>query len=156
MDVFGIDKDKISFKWIGRNTEKGKAENTGYSALNNAVLFFNANPDMTSAPIVMLYDSDTNKGSNDAKNIHIRTMQVNTTNSTYKKGVENLLNIPNDFNIDDFYSIKKETDDYSAISTIRSLDKMKLCNYICSLDNESLKLILENINLEIQKILSIK
>ncbi len=155
LDVFGIDKDKISFKWIGRNTEKGKAENTGDSALNSAVLFFKANPDMATSPIVMLYDCDTNKGSNDENNIHIRTMQSNAQNSTYRKGVENLLNLPNNFNKNDFYSISEKTDEYSAISTIKSLDKMNLCNYICSLGEAELKLILENINSEIQKILLI-
>lgn len=155
MDVFGIDKDRISFKWIGRNTEKGKAENTGDSALNNAVLFFKANPDMATSPIVMLYDCDTKKGSNDENNIHIRTMQENAKNSTYKKGVENLLNLTIDFNKNDFYSIKEKTDDYGAISTVQSLDKMKLCNYICSLDNAILKPILNNLYIEIQKLVSI-
>ena len=156
MDVFGIDKDKISFKWIGRNTEKGKAENTGDSALNNAVLFFKANPDMATSPIVMLYDCDTKKGCNDENNIHIRTMQENAKNSTYKKGVENLLNLPNDFNKNDFYSIKGKTDDYGATTTYQSLDKMRLCDYFCSLDDDKLKLILENINSEIQRILLIQ
>lgn len=110
---------------------------------------------MATSPIVMLYDCDTNKGSNDENNIHIRTMQSNAQNSTYRKGVENLLNLPNNFNKNDFYSISEKTDEYSAISTIKSLDKMNLCNYICSLGEAELKLILENINSEIQKILLI-
>lgn len=83
-------------------------------------------------------------------------MSSNLTNTTYKKGVENLLNLPEDFDKENFYSTKEKTDDYGAITKTQSLDKMKLCNYICSLDNETLKHILENINLEIQKILSIK
>lgn len=156
IDVFGIDKDKISFKWIGRNTEKGKAENTGDCALNNAVSFFKANPEMALAPIVMLYDCDTNKGSEDCNNLYIRTMSANSSNTIYKRGIENLLVLPSDFNKDEFYSTKEIENNYGGITIIKSLNKMKLCEYICSLDNESLKLILENINLEIQKILSIK
>ncbi len=61
MEVFGVDKDMISFKWIGQNIGKGKVENTGDTALNNAVKFFKANPSMAVAPIVMLYDCDTKK-----------------------------------------------------------------------------------------------
>lgn len=155
MDVFRIDKDKISFKWIGRNTNNGGPENTGDKALNSAVLFFKANPEMALTPIVILYDCDTNRGFEDDHNIHIRTMSSNPANPIYKKGVENLLILPDDFNKNDFYSTKEKTDDYGAITTSQSLDKMKLCDYICSLDNEKLEVILENLNLEIKKLLPI-
>lgn len=42
MEVFGIDSDKISFNWIGHYSggDKGKPENTGDKALNNAASFF--------------------------------------------------------------------------------------------------------------------
>jgi hypothetical protein len=153
MDIFGINKDKISFNWIGRNTDKGKSENTGAGALNNAVLFFKANPQITSASIVMLYDCDTNKGNEDCKNLYIRTMSANSSNTIYKKGVENLLVLPSDFNKDEFYSTKEREDDYGAITTTKSLNKMKLCDFICSLDNDRLKKILINIHSEILKLL---
>lgn len=156
MDVFGIDKEKISFNWIGRNTEKGKSENTGVGALNNAVLFFKANSQITPAPIIMLYDCDTNKGSEDWQNLHIRTMTENSTNTTYKKGVENLLMLPAGFNKDNYYSTKEKEDDYGAVTITKSLDKMKLCNYICSLDDNVLKNILANIYVEISKLLLTK
>ncbi|MBQ1732818.1 MAG: hypothetical protein II037_11480, partial [Bacteroidales bacterium] len=86
----------------------------------------------------------------------IRTMSANSSNTIYKRGIENLLVLPSDFNKDEFYSTKEIENNYGGITIIKSLNKMKLCEYICSLDNESLKLILENINLEIQKILSFK
>lgn len=153
MDIFGINKDKISFNWIGRNTDKGKSENTGAGALNNAVLFFKANPQITSASIVMLYDCDTNKGSEDCKNLYIRTMKANSSNTIYKRGVENLLELPSYFNKEEFYSTKEKEDDYGGITTTKSLNKMKLCEYICSLDNDKLKNILINIHSEISKLL---
>lgn len=156
MDVFGIDKEKISFKWIGRNTEKGKSENTGVGALNNAVLFFKANSQITSAPIIMLYDCDTNKGSEDSQNLHIRTMTENSANTIYKKGVENLLILPKDFNKDKYYSSKEKEDDYGAVTITKSLDKMKLCDDICSFDDNALKNMLANIYVEIRKLLLIK
>jgi ABC-type cobalamin/Fe3+-siderophores transport system ATPase subunit len=156
MDVFGIDKEKISFKWIGRNTEKGKSENTGVGALNNAVLFFKANSQITSAPIIMLYDCDTNKGSEDCQNLHIRTMTENSANTIYKKGVENLLILPTDFNKEKYYSSKEKEDDYGAVTITKSLNKMKLCDDICSLDDNVLKNLLANIYEEIRKLLLIK
>ena len=156
MDVFGIDKEKISFKWIGRNTEKGKSENTGVGALNNAVLFFKANSQITSAPIIMLYDCDTNKGSEDCQNLHIRTMTENSANTIYKKGVENLLILPKDFNKDKYYSSKEKEDDYGAVTITKSLDKMKLCDDICSFDDNALKNMLAKIYVEISKLLLIK
>lgn len=156
MDVFGIDKEKISFKWIGRNTEKGKSENTGVSALNNAVLFFKANSQITSTPIIMLYDCDTNKGSEDCQNLHIRTMTENSANTTYKKGIENLLMLPVGFNKDKYYSSKEKEDGYGAVTITRSLDKMKLCNDICSLSDNALKNVFANIYTEINKLLILK
>jgi ABC-type cobalamin/Fe3+-siderophores transport system ATPase subunit len=156
MDVFGIDKDKISFKWIGRNTEKGKAENTGDSALNNAVLFFKANPSMAIAPLVMFYDCDTNKPVEDDNDLHIRTMNRNDQNTLYKKGVENLLVLPDDFEKDQFYSTKETTNDYGCFTKIQTFDKMKLCDYLCSLENDKLQQIFANLNTEIQQLLSIK
>lgn len=155
MDVFGVDKDKISFKWIGRNNPQGGTDNSGDRALNSAVSFFKANPSMAIAPIVMFYDCDTNKPVEDDNNLHIRTMNRNNQNSLYKKGVENLLILPTDFAKDQFYSTKEITDDYGGIASKQSLDKMKLCDYFCSLGDDELKTILGNLNSEIQKLLLI-
>ena len=155
MDVFDIDKRKISFRWIGRNTEKGGPENTGDKALNHAVSFFKANHEMTSSSIVMLFDCDTNRGSDNDKNVHVRTMTKNPKNTIFKKGVENLLILPIDFDYDNYCSVQEKRDDYGFVSTIRTLDKMKLCEHICSLDNLQLKEMLNNINTEIQKLLLI-
>ncbi len=155
MDVFGVDKDKISFKWIGRNNPQGGTDNSGDRALNSAVSFFKANPSMAIAPIVMFYDCDTNKPVEDDNNLHIRTMNRNDQNTLYKKGVENLLILPTDFAKDQFYSTKEITDDYGGITSKQSLDKMKLCDYLCSLENNKLQQIFSNLYSEIQKLLLI-
>jgi len=155
MDVFGVDKDKISFKWIGRNNPQGGTDNSGDRALNSAVSFFKANPSMAIAPIVMFYDCDTNKPVEDDNNLHIRTMNRNDQNTLYKKGVENLLILPTDFAKDQFYSTKERPDDYGGFTKTQSLDKMKLCDYLCSLENDKLQQIFSNLNSEIQKLLLI-
>lgn len=153
MDAYGLAEKTIIFQWIGHN-KNGSAENTGSSALNNAVKFIMANPCIKQSPIVMLYDCDTHKGSEDYGNLHIRTMDENITNSRFRKGVENLLVLPEEFNYENFYSKKENVDGYG--STNWSLDKMKLCNYICSLETDLAKPVLKNIYSEIEKILGIK
>ena len=155
MAVYGIDNSLIAFHWIGRKNN-GKAENTGSSALNDAVKFFKANQSMIRTPIVMLYDCDTNKGSEDNGDLHIRTMTQNNSNNTYKKGVENLLDLPKEFEFEKYYSRHEKYDDYGAISVNQTLDKMKLCDDICSFDNDFAKFVLKNINTEIEKILVIQ
>lgn len=123
----GIDYD---FKWIGRYNGK-KAENTGDTALNNFYNFALANPSSIPNKVILLYDSDTKKPSSNDGNIYVRMMPINNANSLYKKGVENLLCLPENFNKDEFYSEQNKIDDYGAENIIRTLDKTKLCDFIC-------------------------
>lgn len=156
MEVYGFDQNIINFSWIGRNVKKGQSENTGDKALNSAALFFRANPHMIQSHIVLLYDCDTNKPEEDTDRLHLRKMQNQQENSLYKIGIENLLILPEDFNKSTFYLESTQTDNYGATSIIKTLDKTKLCNYICSLGDEELKTIFSNIKKEIDRILLIK
>jgi predicted ATPase len=141
----------INFKWIGRINEKGNAENTGDTALNQAKTFFLANPQEVKNKIVLLYDNDTNKPEEDFEDLFIRRMRKNNENTTYKIGVENLLKI--DFDVQRFYKENIQTDNYGAKSTICKLDKTALCNYICNdLDKKTQKEILKNVINEIKRI----
>ena len=83
-------------------------------------------------------------------------MTENSANTIYKKGVENLLILPKDFNKDKYYSSKEKEDDYGAVTITKSLDKMKLCDDICSFDDNALKNMLAKIYVEISKLLLIK
>ena len=156
MEVYGFDRDSIKFNWIGRNVKKGQAENTGDKALNHAASFFKSNPHIIKSNIVLLYDCDTDKPEEDVDKLHIRKMQKNEANSLYKIGVENLLNLPTDFNGEPFYSLSTKLDDYSAKSEIRTLDKTNLCEHICTLPKDQLKDIFANIKIEIEKINAIR
>lgn len=156
LDIFGYDKSKILFKWIGRKTEKSKNENTGNSGLNNAALFFKSNMQEAKSPVILLYDCDTNKQEEDDRNLHIRKMNKNEENKRYKRGVENLLRLQDNFNYEEYYKEESKIDDYGAISNIFKLDKTYLCNYICSLSDENLKEIFANLKSEIEKLLLIK
>lgn len=152
MEVFGIDSNKIAFKWIGHYAggNKGKAENTGDSALNSAALFFKANPYMIqTSKVYLLYDCDTKKPYEHQGNLYIRSMKRNERATKYQKGVENLLDLPTDFDYNRFYIVSKITNDYGGEVITSSLDKCELANYLTSLPNERLTPILKNIKTEI-------
>lgn len=154
LEVFNKTHLPIEFKWIGRINEKGNAENTGDTALNQAKTFFTANMEQIKSKIVLFYDSDTNKPEEDIENLSIRKMKVNDENLTFKIGVENLLTIDQNIDAPSFYKQRIKTDDYGAESILRELDKTKLCTFICdSLDLEKQKLVLKKIENEIDRLL---
>lgn len=130
IEIFRIADVDYDIKWIGRYNGK-KAENTGDTALNNFYNFALANPSSVPNKVILLYDSDTKKPSLNHGNIYVRTMPTNDSNILYKKGVENLLCLPANFNKDEYYAVQNKTDDYGAENVIRTLDKTKLCDFIC-------------------------
>ena len=155
IEVFGFNQNDIAFKWMGRNIEKGKNENTGDKALNNAAQFFKANKQMIHNPIILLYDCDTNKPAEDEGMLHIRKMEENKGNIQYEIGVENLLCLPKDFEYNKYYSYSDRKDEYGAVTRVCQLDKTLLCDDICSYENIQLTEILKNLKVEIDKIIAI-
>lgn len=124
---------KYSFKWIGAYSgAKGRAINSGDSALNSLLSFLKANRGVITSRIVLLYDSDTSKVEESFDNVAVLTIPYNHDNTLYKKGIENLLSLPSEYNKDEFYVEKESgTDEYGAPKKVFRLDKTKLCNYIC-------------------------
>jgi predicted ATPase len=154
LHIFNKTNLLLEFKWIGRINEKGNVENTGDTALNQAKTFFTANMEQIKSKIMLFYDNDTNKPEEDISNLSIRKMKVNNENLTFKIGVENLLTIDQNIDVQSFYKQRTKTDDYGAESIIRELDKTKLCSFICdSLDLEKQKLVLKKIENEIDRLL---
>ena len=152
LEIFQKSHLKLEFKWIGRINNKGNAENTGDTALNQAKTFFTANMEQIKSKVILLYDCDTNKPDEEIENLFIRKMKLNSENLTFKIDVENLLTINQNINIPDFYKEKIKKDNYGAESIIRELDKTKLCAFICDdLELEQQKLILKNLEYEIDK-----
>ncbi len=109
---------------------------------------------MAKGKVILFYDNDTNKPEEDIYNLLIRKMTKNNTNTVFKIGVENLLNIPETFDRTSFYKEKTRHDDYGAESIIRELNKMALCNHICDeLEIEQQKEFLGNLKTEIDRLL---
>jgi len=155
LELFYPSNKDIVFKWIGRKIAKDKAENTGDKALNSARSLFLAHPQFIKNKVILLYDCDTNKPEENHSKLFVRSMIRNTANTLYKKGSENLLVLASDFDPQLYYSTITKQDEYGAESTIRNLDKTKLCDHLCGLEENALKPILINFKTEIDKIISI-
>lgn len=124
--------DNLDIKWVGRLNASGNAEFTGDKALNQTAAFLKSNPNLISRPVILLYDSDTNKPEENHDNLFIRRMDLITENSLIKKGVENLLNIPDRFDFSPFHDAKEKVDDYGVPSIHRTLNKNRLCDHLIS------------------------
>lgn len=156
VEVFGYDANKISFNWIGHyiGGNKGKAENTGDTALNSAAAFLRANPMMMQlCKVYLLYDCDTNKPSSQDGNLYIGAMAKNDHATNYQIGVENLLVLPADFDYSKFYSTSSQKNKYGGVNMITNLDKTALSQYIIGLPESELEGIFINLRNEIETIL---
>lgn len=145
-------KGKVNFEvnWIGNYNQNGGAINTGCTGLNNLLKVLEANPNLFNNKIGLLYDCDTNKKAEKNELYFIYTLSSNDKN-VYKIGIENQLTLPKSFDYNNFIAKKVKSDDYGVESTISSLDKTKLCDYICSSNDVentliNLKKIIEDIN----------
>lgn len=122
--------ESIDIEWVGTYTGKGNGTlNSGDSGLNNTYKVFKANPSMLKAKLMLLYDCDTNKEDKIDGNIVIRRIKKNEENKICKKGIENLL--PDIVFEEKFYNTISTTDDYGAKSSHSTLEKVKLCEYLC-------------------------
>lgn len=131
--IFQTNHLDAEIQWIGTTDSKGSPFFTGDTALNQTYSFYKSNPSQLNhrERIMLLYDSDTNKVSEDLGNLCVRVMPRNTDNSIFKKGIENLLVLPDDIDMNAFYQELTKVDDYGAKTTAQKLDKMKLCKWIC-------------------------
>lgn len=140
----------FEIKWVGRIDEKGSTQFSGDTALNHLHGFFLANPGFVKAPIILLYDSDTSKQPNRKNDLIVEVLPLQE-GKRYMRGIENLLNLPEQFNYDRFYSRTNKIDEYGAESTIVKLDKKALCSYLCADANRTVFLDLFNYILSVKQ-----
>ena len=69
------------------------------------------------------------------------------------KGIENALELDN-IDISTFYEEHIKHGDYGNVVTTKESDKMKMCDHICDLDNDSQKKILSNLKPIIERIVT--
>lgn len=145
LNVFNINPP-FQFKWIGY-MENEQERNTGKDALNKAFDFLVAsNPDCIN---VCLFDCDTNKTQKNVGKTFLRALRTYENSKGMKKGIENAL-ILDDIDINDsFYNAKEKIGDYGDVSMIRAFDKMAFCEYLCAMDDNTLKVVFANLHREI-------
>lgn len=152
IEVFGYKDIPFEFKWIGHLDENDKEVNTGESALSKAFQYLITHN--TGGKKVLLFDCDTNKEEIDDNDVYIRTITKFNNKKYINKGIENAL-ILDDIDLSSYYSTKKKYGDYGEENTIKSFEKMKLCNYICGENNLNLNVIFDNLKHEIDKLINI-
>ncbi|POO56266.1 AAA family ATPase [Agrobacterium rosae] len=128
-------KGNVEFRWIGSTDPKsGQGFHTGKTALDHTRNLIMSKPDVLKRRILLLYDNDSNKMSEDHEGLWIRAIPTNGANSKIRNGIENLL--PENCITDDMYDETTKDKGNGTITTVRSVDKMKLCEAVCLTPNK--------------------
>jgi hypothetical protein len=120
--------ENVVFDWIGTK-EGGAAKNGGYGSLDNAVKLFKSNPNLVSVPLALIYDCDKPGKDHSQKNLLVISLPRNADNTIRSGGIENLL--PPDVFEAQFYVTSTSKNASDDEITIKKLNKVVLCNYIC-------------------------
>jgi energy-coupling factor transporter ATP-binding protein EcfA2 len=122
--------DTVEFQWVGAKQEVGgQAFNTGKSALNAAFNLYRAKPQLLNRTVLLLFDNDAHKASQDFGNLHVRSMPTNAANTVIEEGIENAL--PPDVAEEAMYDTTHKKTPGGGSTTIRTLNKMRLCKRLC-------------------------
>ena len=152
LDVFKYKDVPFQFKWVGYIDDKGEERFTGCKALDQACDFLISSK--SSVKSVLLYDCDTKKPSAERNNVYTRALPTYPNSKGMKKGIENAL-VLDSIDLTGFYNHKTIYGDYGEPKDIPEFKKMEFCDYICSLDEDLLKVILGNLKTVIDSLLEI-
>lgn len=151
LNVYGYNVP-FQFRWVGYMKDAKNEENTGKDALNKAVQFLIGR----NLPIknVCLFDCDTSRSEAVRNNVYTRVIPTYQNTKRMKKGIENAL-VLDSIDVTPFYSTKIKVGDYGDDNTIVEFQKMDFCNYICSLDSPTLKVVLSNLKTTIDMLVAL-
>lgn len=139
-EVYNL-KLPFDIKWIGYIDDRGQERNTGKDALNQAFDFLVGNNNQFKT--VLLYDSDANKSDYENNNVFIRSVP-HYENERFKIGIENAL-IIDGIDFSGYYSVTSKTGNYGEKKDNQVFEKMKCCNGLCALDDNTLRNIFRNL-----------
>ncbi len=150
LEVFGYTETDICFQWIGHLDSSGNESFTGSGSLNQGMQFIKGRNPKTLQ--FFLFDCDTKKQESDEGNIIVLTMPFYSNHTIMNKGIENALELDG-VELESFYDEYKKSGDYGKVVTTREFNKMKMCDHICRLNEDSQKMILKNLKTVIDKII---
>ena len=104
--------------------------------------------------IILLYDSDTNKKDENVGNLYIRHIAEQKNSKGIDVGIENAL-ILDDIDISHFYNKKAKKGKYGEKQEFEEFDKMGCCDYLCSLESQTLEVVFENLKLLLEEMISL-
>ncbi|SDB36520.1 AAA family ATPase [Butyrivibrio sp. INlla16] len=133
LEIFGYSDKNVEFRWIGHLDAKGNEEFTGSGSLDKAIQFVKGQRPLTLQ--IFLFDSDTKKQEYFGNNIVVMVMPYFNEHILMNKGIENALELDG-IELENFYSIYTHVGDYGQETSVKEFDKMKLCDYVCGLDDK--------------------
>ena len=165
IQIFGLNTaNTVEVHYIGSDSIGGN-NGTGESNLKKALEYLALNHTGQSQKFCLLFDNDDNKAL-DKKYINLEVpnkvlvrQHLFNENNLVKitRGIENLIEYPKDFDLNKFYKENKiiTSNGYgkNKIVTEEILDKQRLADAICQLDDGTLKLVLEKVKQSIEPIL---
>lgn len=148
IEVYHLDLP-FEFRSVGYTDEEGNDRNNGSSSLKNAYKFLVGLKNDVKE--FCLFDCDTNETPDNKNNIYKLCMPLQQSLAGFKGGIENSLVITlDDAERKRFYDEKTRTNNDGGTSTIVSLRKNEFCDYICGMDDESLKTVFVHLKEEIE------
>ena len=154
-EIYGIDKSKIQFHWIGSKLKNGNVENSGSAGLDNSFISIKSNRQVIKGKFAFLYDCDVKRKETDADGLYVRVMKLNPNNQCLKRGIENLLNIPTEISMADYYKVERKTTDYGELRVLNHFQKVEFCEDICNLPAAQLRGVFGRIKEEIDRLLEL-
>ena len=119
---------ELEIAWVGTRA-RGGLSNTGDSGLSRTWTVLLANPQLVSRKVLLLYDCETNKATEDRDRVSIRKIPMNAANSKVTAGIENLF--PERLFEQRFYAQRAMTGKYGEKKVIEDFDKTGFCRWVC-------------------------
>jgi predicted ATP-binding protein involved in virulence len=120
--------EQVNIDQVGRS-EKGGSTAGGHTNLDAARKFLENNRSRFPRRVLLLYDCDTKKGSEDVGSLSIRCIPQNTDNTKAIKGIENLL--PIELFEERFYQKDRKQTGNGGENIISKFRKQDFCQWIC-------------------------
>ena len=121
--------NSLDIEFVGIEDDGGKTRYGGHNWLTNFRNTYESNPTLYHRPILLLYDCDTEKQSEQIEKLWVRSIEKNTENTKVTRGIENLF--PIELFKDEFYLSKVEMSDYGEKKTLEEFKKKEFCQWIC-------------------------